>query len=80
MAYELTDQEASDLKRIMLKVNLALMETREAAAQVEAAAMTILNYAHAIRSGMRRAGFTSVPVTASDDATAPITHETLHAA
>lgn len=84
-AYELTEQDAADLKRIMLKVNLALMETQQSAEQIEVAAMTMLNYAHALRR-MRRSGASSVPSVpplpqgAADDTVAPISHETLHAA
>lgn len=83
MAYELSDQEAADLKRLMLKVNLTLMEGQQSADQIEFAAMTMLNYAHALRR-VKRVAPSSVPVAppapASDDATAPINHETLHAA
>jgi hypothetical protein len=82
MAYELSDQEAADLKRLMLKVNLALMEGQQSAEQIEFAAMTMLNYAHAVRRNMRR-GLSSVPPVPpvpTDDATAPINHETLNAA
>lgn len=83
MPYELTDQEAADLKRLLLKVNLSLLENQQSAERLEFAAMTMLNYAHAIRTNIRRGGnLSTVPPQPqpSDDATASITPETLHAA